>query len=75
MQPLKDQYDFLNEQKNYTITQIQNLQIEIQDLGLKIPIFYDYYKKLTSPPKFIPISVSESVLPPPLPTESIPDQI
>lgn len=68
MQPLKDQYNFLIEQKNYTITQIQNLQNEIQDLGLKLPIFYDYYNKLTNPPTFIPISV----LPPPLPIESMP---
>ena len=53
MQPLKDQYDFLNEQKNYNFNQIQNLQSEIQDLKLKLPIFYDYYNKLVTPIVFI----------------------
>jgi hypothetical protein len=68
MQPLKDQYDFLNEQKDFTIKQIQNLQIEIQDLGLKLPIFYNYYNKLVNTPTFIPLSV----LPPPLQIEPMP---
>jgi hypothetical protein len=68
MQPLKDQYNFLNEQKNYTITQIQNLQIQIKDLQIKIPIFYDYYNRLLAPPTFKPFSI----MPPPLPTEPMP---
>lgn len=68
MQPLKDQYYFLNEQKNYTIEHIKNQKFEIQDLQIKIPIFYNYYNKLTNLPTFIPFSV----MPPPLPTEPIP---
>ena len=67
MQPLKDQYDFLKEQKNNTINQIQNLQFNIQDLKLKLPIFYDYYNKLVNTPTFIHFT-------PPLPTEPMPVQ-
>ena len=68
MQPLKDQYDFLKEQKNFTVNKIQNLQFIIQDLKLKLPIFYDYYYKLVTPPTYIHFT-------PPLPTEPMPVQI
>ena len=56
MQPLKDQYNFLNEQKNYTMNQIQNFESEISDLKIKMPIFLDHYNRLLHPPVFIPIT-------------------
>jgi hypothetical protein len=55
MQPIKDQYNFLNEQKNYTMNQIQNIEVEISDLKIKMPIFLDNYNRLVRPPIFIPI--------------------
>jgi hypothetical protein len=56
MQPLKDQYNFLNEQKNYTINQIQNLEAEILDMKTKIPIFLDHYNRLVQPNACIPFT-------------------
>jgi hypothetical protein len=60
IQPLKDQYNFLNEQKNYSMNQIQNLEAENTDLKIKIPIFLDHYNRLVRPPIFIPIPTQTS---------------
>jgi hypothetical protein len=70
MQPLKDQYKFINDQRNYTIDHINTLQNEIQNLLKYIPIFQENYKRTIYPPVFIPISI----LPPPLPREPMPTE-
>ena len=68
VKPFKDQYNFVKNQKEFGLKQIEVIQNDIQKYYQDIIKCNNDYTKMVYPPTFI----SLTVIPPPLPTEPMP---